>query len=148
MEFTFKLELDSFLINQNNSTKLDTKKYILSSKMVLENFDISFNYDKYDKEIEKTLNNHNEKSICHIYCGDDVDNYYFRIDEKYCLLHLYLEKEKLLKLHEQLLLDEHRFETKLQIDITITDTEEIIKDEYGFQLKISELVFMTKSIRE
>ena len=148
MELTFKLNFREFIVNQNSEDSSTKKQFILSTSMTFENFRVSHVDDKFNKEIEKILNEQiknesNDDSRCNLYVGNKTDNYYFHIGKRYCVYHNNLSQEKLLKLHEQLLLDDTRYQTRLIIFISIADSEEIKKDEYGYQLKLSEFHFST-----
>ena len=148
MELIFKLNFREFIVNQNSEDSSTKKQFILSTLMILEKFNISHGYDKYDEEIEKILNyqienKSNVDSRCNLYVGNETDNYWFRIEKEYCVFDNYLSQEKILKLYEHLMMDDTKYQTKLIIGITITDTHEIKKDEYGYQLKLSEFHFST-----
>lgn len=150
MEITFTLKLEKFEIQSNNNVHKDKRQFSVSSKLILNEYWIDDGYIKYGDRIEQLLKYHKEHSdeidsICHFLDGDSVEDNSFTIDSRRCVFISHLTKDKLFKLHELLMLDKEKFRTKVVIGLTISDSEENIKDEFGVTIKVSEYKVITEN---
>jgi len=148
MDLTFSIQLDKFKIQSNNDVFDDMKSFSITSKLKLITYSL-YNNSLYENDIEKILIKQKKDvttdSVCHFYDGSKVENILF-IETDYCQLVGCLNKDKLFKLQEQLLLDETKFKSELNLSITSTDLDETKKDNDYFKLKVSEFEIVTKRL--